>query len=93
MATEDPTRRGAEAPASEDRRTERAVLALLLDEYPTRLTFAELALALDRCDGFATEDAIDRAARELIAAELVRREGAFLAPTRPALCFDRLGMA
>lgn len=93
MATEDPTRSGAEGPASEDRRTERAVLALLLDEYPTRLAFQELALALDRCDGFADEDAIDRAVRELTGAGLLRREGAFLAPTRPALYLDGLGMA
>lgn len=93
MATEDPTRRGAEDPASEDGRTERAVLALLLDEHPTRLTFAELMLALDDCDGFAKEDAVDRAVRELTAVGLLRREGAFLAPTRPALYFDGLGMA
>lgn len=93
MATEDPTRSGAEDPASEDRRTERAVLALVLDEYPTRLTLPELMLALDRCDGFAGEDASDRAVRELSAAGLLRRDGALLTPTRPALYLDRLEMA
>jgi hypothetical protein len=93
MATEDPTRSGAEGPASEDRRTERAVLALLLDEYPTRLTLTELQIALDRCDGFAGQDAVDRAVGELTAVGLLRREGTFLALTRPALYLDRLGMA
>ena len=92
MASEDPTRNSASDTASNDRRTERAVLALLLDEYPTQLTLAELMLAFDRCDGFAGEDAVDRAVRELAAVGLVRRDGGFLAPTRPALYFDGLGL-
>lgn len=93
MASEDPTRNSASDTASHDRRTERAVMALLLDEHPTRLTLTELRLALGRCDGFAGQDAVDRAVRELTAAGLLRREGGFLTPTRPALYLDSLGMA
>jgi hypothetical protein len=72
---------------------ERAVLALLLDEHPTRLTLSELTLALDHCAGFAGRDVVDRAVRELSAAGLLRPDEGFLAPTRPALYFDGLGMA
>lgn len=93
MATEDPTRSGAEDPASEDRRTERAVLALVLDEHPVRLTLSELALALDRGDDPSSEDMVRSAVAELRGAGLLRRDGAFLSPTRPAIYFDRLGMA
>lgn len=89
MATEDPTRSSAEDPASEDRRTERAVLAFLLDQYPTRPTVDELPFALDARD-FAEKDAIARAVRELVAVGLLRAEGELIGPTRAAVHFERL---
>lgn len=92
MASEDPTRTGALDTLSQDRRTERAVLALVLDEHPTRLTLTELVLAL--CgDGPSDEDAVRRAVDELASAGLLHRDGSLFGPTRPAIYFDRLGMA
>jgi hypothetical protein len=79
------------SPAGQDRKTESAVLALLLNEHPTRLTMDELILVLhadpDRGD---PEDAGERALRELVGAGLVHREGRFLAPTRAAIYFASL---
>ena len=89
MATEDPTRSRAEDPASEDRRTERAVLAFLLDQHPTRTTIDELPFALDAKD-FAEKDAIARAVRELIGAGLLAAEGDLIGPSRAALRFESL---
>ena len=96
MADENPKGRAAHdpsSPAGEDRRTERAVMALLLDEHPTRLTMDELILVLcadpDRGD---PEDAGRRAVCELIGAGLVHRHDNVLAPTRAALYCERLGV-
>jgi hypothetical protein len=79
------------SPAGDDRRTESAVLALLLDEHPIRLTMDELILVLcadpDRAD---PEDAGKRAVCELVGAGLVHRDGGFLTPTRAAIYFQRL---
>jgi hypothetical protein len=94
MADQNPKGRASDdppSPAGEDRRTESAVLALLLDEHPTRLTMDELILVLhadpDRGD---PGDAAQRAVRELVGAGLIHREGRFLTPTRAALYFRRL---
>jgi predicted transcriptional regulator len=94
MADQNPKGRASDdpsSPAREDRRTESAVLALLLDEHPTRLTMDELTLVLhadpDRGD---PGDAAQRAVRELVGAGLIHREGRFLTPTRAALYFLRL---
>jgi hypothetical protein len=89
MATEDPTRNSAEDPASEDRRTERAVLAFVLDQHPTLLSEDELLFALDPKD-LAEKDAIGRAVRDLTAAGLLRLSGSSLTPTRAALYFAAL---
>jgi hypothetical protein len=89
MATEDPTRNSAEDSASEDRRTEHAVLAFLLDQHPTLLTEEELTFALDPKD-LAEKDAIARAIRELTGAGLLRLSGGLLTPTRAALYFSTL---
>jgi hypothetical protein len=74
-----------------DRKTETAVLALLVAEHPTRLSMEELILVLhadpDRPD---PEDAAERAVRELTGAGLLHRDGRFLAPSRAALYFSRL---
>ncbi len=89
MATDDPTRSRAEAPASHDLRTERVVLAFLLDEHPTRLTVHEVAFALDAKD-FAEKDAIARAVRQLTGVGLLRVDGELVGPTRAALRFAAL---
>jgi len=96
MADQNPTGRRPldPSPAVEDKKTEGAVLALLLDEHPTRLTMDELILVLhadpERGD---PEDAGTRAVRELVGAGLVHREGRFLAPSRAALYFAALELA
>jgi hypothetical protein len=74
------------SPAGDDRKTETAVLALLLDEHPTRLTLGELILALGDDNG----DAGRRAVSALVGAGLAHRDGDFLTPTRAALYFQRL---
>jgi hypothetical protein len=94
MADENPTRHTSpdpSSPAGEDKKTECAVLALLLDEHPARLTMDELTLVLhadpERGD---PEDAAGRAVRELVGAGLMHREGRFLSPSRAALYFAAL---
>lgn len=94
MANENPTGRTSDdptSPAGEDKRTESAVMALLLQEHPIRLTMDELILVLhadpERGD---PADARQRAVRELVGAGLVHREGRFLAPSRAALYFGAL---
>ena len=90
MATDNPTRSGSNDPAAEDRRTERAVLAFLLDQHPARLTIPELSLALNAGEDFAAEDAVERAIRELVGAGLLQIAGGRVCPTRAALYFERL---
>lgn len=97
MADQNPTGRAPldpSSPAGEDKKTESAVLALLLDEHPTRLTMDELILVLhadpERGD---PEDAGQRAVRELVGAGLVHREGRFVAPSRASLYFAALELA
>jgi hypothetical protein len=97
MADENPTGRSLldpSSPAREDRKAESAVLALLLDEHPTRLTMDELILVLhadpERGD---PEDAGQRAVRELVGAGLIHRDGRFMAPSRAALYFAALELA
>ena len=97
MADENPTGRASldpSSPSGADKRTERAVLALLLDEHPIRLTMDELILVLhadpERGD---PEDAGQRAVRELVGAGLVHREGRFLAPSRAGALLCCLGVA
>lgn len=89
MAREDPTWSWAEDPASEDRRTERAVLAFLLDQHPIRLRADELPFALDAKD-FAEKDAVRRATRELLGVGLLVQDGELIGPSRAALHFDYL---
>jgi hypothetical protein len=79
--------------AAEDAKTERVVLAFLLEEHPSQLTILELSRALNADPGgFSGEDAVERAVRELVGAGLLYCQGAFVLPTRAALYFDRLEM-
>jgi predicted transcriptional regulator len=97
MADENPTGRASldpSSPAGADKRTESAVLALLLDEHPNQLTMPELALVLHGdVERFKPRDAAERAVQELVGAGLVHRQGKFLTPTRAALYFAALEVA
>jgi hypothetical protein len=77
--------------AEADRRVEWAVLAFLLDECPNQLTIAEVSWALNRgAQEFETDDAVERAVRELVSAGLLHCQDGFVVPTRAALSFWRL---
>jgi len=80
------------SPAEVDRKTQRAVLAFVLAEHPSQPTILELSRALNaREDGFETEDAVERAVRDLDSAGLLScPNGRVVAPTRAALSFDSL---
>ena len=90
MATDNPTCSGSNDPAAEDRRTERAVLAFLLDQHAAPLTIPELSLTLNASEDFAAEDAVERAIRELVGAGLLHLSGGLVLLTRAALYFERL---
>ena len=80
-------------PAEADAKTERAVLAFVLQLHPTRLTQGELARALaEDPEDFAQRDAVCHAVDELVAAGLLHRDGHFVAPTRAAIRFDQLAV-
>jgi hypothetical protein len=78
-------------PASEDDQAQQAVLALLLDVHPAHLAVDELLRELtDRPDDFAPRDRVNNAVRDLAAAGLVHRHGAFVFATRAAVRFEEL---
>jgi len=97
MATDNPTDRQSGDPASpaeEDARAEAAVLAFVLDEHPDRLTIPELSRALNaHPGGFSSDDAVERAVRELVGGGLLHCQGGLVVPTRAAVRFDRLDYA
>lgn len=68
----------------EDQTAQRAVLALVLYEYPAALTAREIGREVGQ------DDATERALRDLVACGLLRREGESMLPTRATLQFDRL---
>jgi hypothetical protein len=88
MADENPTDCGeghAAVPAAEDVKAERQVMTFLLNEYPNQLTIAEVSRALnDGAIRFDTEDAVERAIRELVGAGLLHCRDGFVLPTRAA---------
>jgi hypothetical protein len=96
MADQNPTGADRESPdprstAREDAIVEAAVLGFVLQEHPDHLTVSELLLAIEpRTDGFADEDALQRAITRLIGAGLLHLAGGLVVPSRAALCFSRL---
>lgn len=94
MAETNPTDcdRNPAHPNADDAKAERVVLAFLLEEHPSLLTIPELSRALNADPGFDTDDAVERAVRELVGAGLLHCEGAFIVPTRAALYFAQLEM-
>ena len=92
MANRNPTDcpQDSRSSAEEDREIEHGVLTFLLGEHPTHLTVAEVDRALNAGRQSYPEDAVERAARELIGAGLLHRHGDFVMPTRAALYFEWL---
>jgi len=79
--------------ASQDAQAQRVVLAFVLQEHPAQLTIPELCRALYAHPGdFASDDAVERAIRDLDGAGLLSCRGGVVVPTRAALCFDGLEM-
>ena len=97
MADENPRdcdERGPSHSLTRDERDQRVVLAFVLDEYPDQLTIPELCRALYAHPGdFASDDAVERAIRDLDGAGLLSCAGGVVRPTRAALCFTRLDVA
>lgn len=97
MADENPTdcdeRNLCDYPA-QDIQDQGVVLGFVLDEHPALLTIPELCRALYAHPGdFTSDDAVERAIRELDGAALLSCEGGVVRPTRAALCFARLDLA
>jgi hypothetical protein len=78
-------------PAAQDAKDQRVVLAFLLEQHPAKITISEVARTLyaDAAD-FKSDDAVERAVRELVGVELLYCRGRLVRPTRAALHFARL---
>lgn len=92
MSCHNPTDRKCDPviPDIEDAKVEHAVLAFLLHEHPDRLTIPEASRAMNRFSDFNSEDAVERAIRELDGAGLLCCQGGYVQPTRAALYYERL---
>jgi hypothetical protein len=82
--------RTARDPIATDHQVELAVLGFLLHEHPDRLTIPEVSGAMNAFRDFNSEDAVERAIRELVGAGLLRCQSGYVQPTRAALYFARL---
>ena len=69
----------------DDKRTQRAVLALLLHEFPAQMTRDEL-----KWRGFGDADGLTNAIRHLETVDLLWCQGAVVLPTLAARHFDWL---
>lgn len=79
--------------AAEEVEAERIVLAFIINEHPAQLTIPEVAQALYAHPGdFKSDDAVERAIRELVGGGLLQCHGPFVIPTRAALYCARLEM-
>lgn len=91
MSWDNPTDCTERHPSAEDAKAERAVLALLLEKHSAQLMIPEVSRALNaHPGGFSSDDAVERAVRELDGAGLVHCRGGFVAATCAALYFARL---
>lgn len=78
-------------PADEDRATEAAVLATILDLHPTQVTVEDVVREIGgQFAEFSERDAIERAVRDLSGAGLLHSHDAFVLPTRAAIRFREL---
>jgi hypothetical protein len=77
--------------AAQEAEDQRVVLSFILGEHPTQLTIPEVAQALYAHPGdFKSDDAVERAIRELVGGGLLHCHGRLVLPTRAALYFSRL---
>jgi hypothetical protein len=95
MSYDDPMDHAERVPSTqidEDGKVEWAVLSFLLDEHPDhQLTIPEVSLAMNAGEtDFGSEDAVERAIRELVGAGLLNCQRGFVLPTRAALYYGRL---
>lgn len=91
MSCDNPTDCAERHPNAEDAKAERAVLVFLLEEHPSQLTIPEVSRALNAHPGnFRSDDAVERAIRELAGGGLLYCHNGLAAPTRAALYFARL---
>ena len=94
MADENPMGRtfpDPSTPDDADRKVEWAVLGYLLDAHPDRLTIPKVSRVMNAGEtGFDSEDAVERAIRQLVGAGLLHCCGGYVLPTRAALYFWRL---
>lgn len=80
---DNPSQRSADE--REDKPTQRAVLSLLLFEFPAQLTREQM-----KWKGLYGDERMDQAIRNLDIAGLIWREGDYVLPTLAARHFDRL---
>jgi hypothetical protein len=74
-----------------DAQSQAAILALVLAEFPTQFSRAELALQVLGGDPeFRDRDRYERALDDLVRAGLIRDNGALIIATRAACYFDAL---
>ncbi len=78
---------------AQDAEDQRVVLSFILGEHPAQLTIPEIAQALYAHPGdFKSDDAVERAIRDLVGGGLLHCHGRFVLPTRAALYRARLEM-
>lgn len=80
----------APSPGSEDLRAQRIVLTHVLGLLPHHLTIPELVQEITGSEGFAAEDAVERAVRDLDGIGLMNCAHGLAVPSRAAVHFDRL---
>ena len=91
MADENPTDRGVpdpSTPADANRKAEWAVLAYLLDAHPKQFTIPAVSRTMNEGKtAFDSEDAVERAIRQLVGVGLLHCSGGHVLPTQAALYF------
>ncbi len=97
MPCPNPTDREDRDPSTltaEDRKLQRALLSLVLDRHPKRLTVVALGKAIAGEGADAKQaDAFARALRDLALAGLLETRGGHVSPTLATLRFDALEMS
>ena len=87
---DDHSQTGELSPQRTDEIMERALLTEILVLHPAELTILELAARMDGGEDFASDDAVERAIRELTRDGLLRSDCRRIWPSRAALRFDEL---
>jgi len=94
MSCDNPTDRGfpdPSTPGDTDRKVEWTILGYLLDSDPDRFTIPQVSRTMNAGEtGFDSEDAVERAIRQLVGAGLLHCSDGFVLPTEAALYFWQL---